>query len=102
MKFFRNIYKLTQPFPKDKLFGQTAQIRRAVVSIPINITEGAARTGAKEFAQFLNIARGSLNELESQLLITADLRYIKNDNSVFTLVDRFSRLITGPHKVVRA
>lgn len=97
-----NIYKLTQTFPREEMFGLTAQIRRAAISIPSNIAEGAARTGAKEFAQFLNIARGSLSELETQLLIAADLGYIKGDDAVFTLADRVSRLITGLHKAVRS
>jgi four helix bundle protein len=102
MELVRNIYALTQAFPKDEMFGLTSQIRRAAVSIPSNIAEGAARTGTKEFAQFLNIARGSLSELETQLLIAADLGYVKNDASVFVLLDRVSRVITGLHKVVRS
>lgn len=95
------VYKLTRTFPRDEMFVLTSQIRRAAVSIPSNIAEGAARTGTKEFAQFLNIARGSLSELETQLLIAADLGYIKIDNPVFILADRVSRLITGLHKVLR-
>ena len=82
MELVRKIYALTQTFPKEEMFGLTSQIRRAAVSIPSNIAEGAARTGTKEFAQFLNISRGSLSELETQLLIAADLGYIKNDNPV--------------------
>jgi four helix bundle protein len=97
-----DVYKLTQTFPKEEMFGLTNQIRRAAVSIPSNIAEGAARTGAREFAQFLNFARGSLSELETQLLIATDLGYIKNDNPVFAIIDRVSRLITGLHKVVRS
>lgn len=96
-----NIYTLTQNFPKEEIFGLTSQMRRAAVSIPSNIAEGAARTGDKEFAQFLNIARGSLSELETQLLILSDLGYIKNNDPVFEVVDLVSRLITGLHKTVR-
>ena len=83
------------------MFGLTSQMRRAAVSIPSNIAEGAARTGDKEFAQFLNIARGSLSELETQLLIASDLGYIKSDNPVFEVMDLVSRLITGLHKTLR-
>jgi len=93
--------RLTQPFPKEELFGLTSQMRRAAASIPSNIAEGAARTGNREFAQFLNVARGSLSELETQLLIAIDLGYIKKDDHVFQLLDRVSRLITGLHKTVR-
>jgi four helix bundle protein len=97
----RNVYLLTKTFPKDEMFGLTTQIRRAAVSIPSNIAEGAARTGPKEFAQFLNIARGSLSELETQLLIATDLGYLEANHSVFDTVDRVSRLITGLHKSVQ-
>lgn len=96
-----SVYKLTQMFPKEETFGLTAQMRRAAVSIPSNIAEGAARSGAREFAHFLNIARGSLSELETQLLIATDLDYIKNNDPVFELVDVVSRLITGLHKSIR-
>lgn len=63
--------KLTKSFPKEEVFGLTAQIRRSAVSIPSNIAEGAARSGAKEFAQFLSIARGTASELDRQRLIAA-------------------------------
>ncbi len=96
-----NIYKLTREFPKEELFGLTSQIRRSAVSIPSNIAEGAARSGSREFAQFLNIARGSLSELETQLLIATDLGYIKENDPIFALVDHVSRLVTGLHKSVR-
>ena len=96
-----SVYRRTQAFPKEETFGLAAQMRRAAVSIPSNIAEGAARAGEREFAQFLSIARGSLSELETQLLIATDLGYIKNDDPVFGLVDRVSRLITGLRKSIR-
>lgn len=96
-----SIYTLTQNFPKEEMFGLTSQMRRAAVSVPSNIAEGAARAGQKEFAQFLNVARGSLSELETQLLISSDLGYIRSDDLIFELVDQVSRLITGLHKSVR-
>ncbi len=102
MELVQNVYELTQGFPKEEIFGLTAQLRRAAVSIPSNIAEGAARVGRKEFAQFLNVARGSLSELETQLLIAAGLGYVKGDHPIFAAVDRVSRLITGLHKNVRA
>jgi len=97
-----SIYTLTQNFPKEEMFGLTSQMRRAAVSVPSNIAEGAARAGQKEFAQFLNVARGSLSELETQLLISSDLGYIKPDDPIFEVVDQVSRLITGLYKSVRA
>jgi len=102
MELVRDVYALTRTFPKDEMFGLTAQMRRAAVSIPSNIAEGAARVGEREFAQFLNVARGSLSELETQLLIAADLGYLKSDASIFAAIDRVSRLITGLHKTVRS
>jgi four helix bundle protein len=84
------------------MFGLVSQMRRAAVSIPSNIAEGAARTGDREFAQFLNVARGSLSELETQLLIASDLGYINSDHPIFGVVDQVSRLITGLHKSVRS
>ena len=96
-----SVYKLTQTFPKEEMFGLAAQMRRAAVSIPSNIAEGAARAGEREFAQFLNISRGSLSELETQLFIATDLGYIKNSDPVFELVDLVSRLITGLRKSIQ-
>jgi four helix bundle protein len=93
-----SVYRLTKLFPKEELFGLTNQMRRAAVSIPANIAEGAARTGTREFVQFLNIARGSLSELETHLLIAVDLDYMRGQDPIFDLVSRVSRLLTGLHK----
>jgi len=98
----RNVYVLTQHFPREEMFGLTVQLRRAAVSIPSNIAEGAARTGSREFAQFLNVARGSVSELETQLLIASDLGYVRSSDPVFQMVDRVSKLVTGLHKTVRS
>jgi len=70
------IYGLTKSFPKDELYGLTSQMRRAAISIPSNIAEGAGRNHDKVFLQFLYIALGSLAELETQLVITERLNYI--------------------------
>ena len=93
-----DVYRITQRFPKEEVFGLTSQLRRAAVSIPSNIAGGAARTGSREFGQFLNIARGSLGELETQLLIAGDLGYISIEHPIYQTVDRVSKLITGLHK----
>ena len=70
------IYNLTQKFPNSELYGLTSQLRRAAVSVPANIAEGAARQTKTEFKQFLFIARGSLSELATELHIAAKLGYI--------------------------
>jgi four helix bundle protein len=94
------VYRVSQAFPRDELYGLTSQVRRSAVSIPGNVAEGAARSGSRAFAQFLSIARGSLRERETQLLIAADLGYLDPAHSVFSLLDRVSRLVTGLHKKV--
>jgi four helix bundle protein len=73
-------------------------MRRAAVSIPSNIAEGAARSSRKEFAQFLNVAKGSLSELETQLLISADPGYMARSHEAFALVEQVARLLTGLHR----
>jgi four helix bundle protein len=70
------VYKITSIFPKEELFGLTSQIRRAVSSIPTNISEGCGRNSDKEFNQFLNIALGSASETEYLLTLSKDLNYI--------------------------
>ncbi len=67
------VYGLTKAFPRDKIFGLTAQVRRASVSVSSNIAEGQARAGAREFIQFLCIARGSNAEVKSQLVLSRRL-----------------------------
>ncbi|MHB1687431.1 MAG: four helix bundle protein [Ignavibacteriaceae bacterium] len=74
-----DIYKTTQSFPKDEIFGLTSQIRRASVSIPSNIAEGCGRGSDAELGRFSQIAMGSASELEYQILLANDLKYLKND-----------------------
>jgi len=69
-------YEITEVFPKHELYGLASQMRRAAVSIPSNISEGAARRSGKESAQFYNIARASLSELDTQIEIATRLTYI--------------------------
>jgi four helix bundle protein len=75
------VYRTTQQFPKTELYGLTNQIRRSAVSVPSNIAEGKGRSTDREFALFLSHARGSLLELETQLLIASKLRYIGKDEA---------------------
>jgi four helix bundle protein len=77
MLLAKEVYFLTKDFPKEELYGITSQIRRASVSVPSNIAEGAARSSDKEFIQFLYISLGSLSELETQLLLARDLEFIR-------------------------
>jgi len=75
------VYRCTSEFPKDELYGLTSQMRRAAISIASNIAEGKGRYSRKEFAQFLYRARGSLLELETQLYIAEELKYIQSSEA---------------------
>jgi len=73
------IYTASSKFPREEQFGIIQQIRRAAYSIPANIAEGCDRKHTKEFIQFLNVAKGSLSELEYFLLLSKDLGYIQQE-----------------------
>ncbi len=75
------VYDATSDFPRSEAFGLTAQMRRAVVSIPSNIAEGQARYSKREFRHFLRNSRGSLAELETQALLATDLNFLSADKS---------------------
>lgn len=84
--FVTSVYSLTKDFPREELYGLKSQIRRAAVSIPSNIAEGAARQSKKEFLQFLYIALGSSVEVDTQVRISFNLGYI--DHSSFELIEK--------------
>lgn len=90
------IYRLTKKFPKEELYGLVSQIRRSAISVPSNIAEGFVRKHNKEFMQFLNIALGSLAELETQLILSKELLFI-SQNDIKNLeddIDHLGRMIT--------
>ncbi|MDH4472846.1 MAG: four helix bundle protein [Fluviicola sp.] len=74
--FVKSSYRITAKFPDDEKFGLISQIRRAAVSVPVNIAEGAARKSKKEFVQFLHISLGSASELDTLLMLSNDLNFI--------------------------
>lgn len=81
MTLVLDVYRSTQAFPKPETYGLVAQLRRAAVSIPSNIAEGQARLSTAEFKQSLGHARGSLMEVETQILISQELGYLGHDQS---------------------
>ena len=95
---------MTSVFPKEELFGITSQLRRAAVSIPSNIAEGAARTSRKEFHKFLSIALGSASELETQLIISRNLNYltIENSESLINELITIQKMIQGLMKNLKS
>jgi four helix bundle protein len=98
------IYKETQLFPREELYGLTSQIRRAAVSIPANISEGSARNYSDEFIRFLRISLGSLVEVETLLLISLRLNYIEKEKfdllygSILKITSQLSGLIRSIQK----
>jgi four helix bundle protein len=95
MAFVVNVYRVTRDFPKEEIYGLTSQIRRAAVSIPSNIAEGQARRTTGEFLQFLGHARGSLAEVETQLLISKELGYLADPQTLITQLSEISRILAG-------
>jgi four helix bundle protein len=94
MDLVRNVYSLTKGFPKEEIHGLVSQMRRAAVSIPSNIAEGAARSSHKEFIRFLYVALGSLAELETQLLISKDLGFT-DSGEIYEDVHRIRKMLIG-------
>jgi four helix bundle protein len=92
-----DVYRATQGFPTEERYGLTAQLRRAAVSVVSNIAEGSGRLGDREHIRFLRIARGSVSEVECQLLLSRDLGYL--GSSAWTVLDEQSqdlaRMLTG-------
>lgn len=96
------VYRCTMEFPKDEIYGLTSQMRRSAVSVASNIAEGKGRYSRKEFAQFLYRARGSLLELETQLFIAEELKYIQANpaRAIAVKSQELGRILNGLAKSV--
>ncbi|CAN5777203.1 four helix bundle protein [soil metagenome] len=95
MQFVTDIYRVTESLPSLEQFGLTAQIRRAAVSIPSNIAEGFGRQLSGDFVRFLTIARGSLYEVQTQIEIAFNLRFLRDDavNALSTQASEIERML---------
>jgi four helix bundle protein len=89
------IYQLTNEFPAEEKFGLIAQMRRAAVSIPSNIAEGQARHTTGEFIQLLSHAEGSVAELDTQLILSIELRFCRNADALFGLITELRRMLNA-------
>jgi four helix bundle protein len=96
------IYELTNSFPKHELYGMTAQIRRAVVSVASNIAEGASRNSTVDYIRFLYIANGSLSEVETQLEIAFRLKYFARMDDHEDYLKQIRAMLTALIKSLKA
>ena len=90
-----HVYGATKTFPSEERFGLSSQMRRAAVSVASNIAEGAAGKSRQEFLQFLHIARGSLSELDTQVILAMRLGFIDRETELVDEIQRVGRLLTG-------
>ncbi|MEA4916791.1 four helix bundle protein [Proteiniphilum sp.] len=95
MDLCEEIYRLAHSFPASEIYGLSAQLKRAVISIPSNIAEGFSRNSTKEFIQFLYIANGSLSEVETQLDLAARLNFIEEERIPIEEIKHIRAMLTG-------
>ena len=97
MRFVEEVYRASVRFPREELYGLTAQMRRAAVSIPSNIAEEHGRRSRREFRRFLRIAHGSLREVETQILLAEGLHYLNVDARIELMrtTSEIGRLLNG-------
>ena len=103
MELVHEIYQTTATFPKNEEYGLSSQMRRAAVSVPSNLAEGAARKGNKEFKQFLNIAQGSLSELDTQVELAQMLGYVVSERhrELMSKMTEISKMLFGLAKTLK-
>ena len=89
------VYRATANFPREEQFGLTSQLRRSAVSVPSNLVEGCARQSEKDFLRFVDIAHGSACELEFQLELAQELRFLGENKGLVGLSQEVARLLAG-------
>lgn len=102
MRLAKKIYQITQEFPSEERFGLTNQLRRAAVSVASNLAEGHARFGAGEFRRFISITMGSVAEIETQILLSIDLGFVRPDvaREVLSELDAIGKMLRGLAKSI--
>ncbi len=95
MALAKQVYLITKTFPKDEIYGLTSQIRRCSVSVPSNIAEGRGRGSDKEFIRFLNIALGSVYELQTQLELALSFNYVSNYDEINELSIEVEKMLNA-------
>jgi four helix bundle protein len=101
VELIKEIYKLSEKFPKSEEYNLKLQIRRAVISVALNIAEGKSRKGAKEFSNFINISYGSLYEVEAILTLSQELGYLNNISSIYSQIETLAKMLNSLRKSLK-
>ncbi len=95
MIIVEKVYELTKTLPADERFGLVSQMRRSAISVPSNIAEGKSRGTRRDYSHFIAIARGSLAELDTQVLLCVRLGYARDDDNLLTLIYELQRMLAS-------
>ena len=95
MELVVDLYRVTASFPEDERFGLTSQIRRAAVSVPANIAEGYGRRTPRSYSHFLRIAKGSINELETLLIVATELEFLEDARPLHEYVAKIGSMLSN-------
>ncbi|PKP39341.1 MAG: four helix bundle protein [Bacteroidetes bacterium HGW-Bacteroidetes-13] len=103
IELVKEVYKVIEKMPQEELFGLSGQIKRSVLSVPSNIAEGWGRNSTLSYLHFLKISRGSLFELETQLIIAKELEFISSDalNKIDKLIHELSKMLNSLIKSIK-
>lgn len=95
VELVKDIYKVSENFPKNEEYNLKLQLKRAVVSVALNIAEGKSRKGAKEFSNFINISYGSLYEVKAILTLSQELGYLNNLSLIYSQIETLAKMLNS-------